>query len=96
VRWPCYYGIDLPDRDELIAATHTLDQVRDAVGATSLAYLTLEGLQRALGRPAGRYCRACFTGEYPIPVPEGATKLRFEGEAAESERQGRRRTPAPV
>jgi len=96
VRWPCYYGIDLPDRDELIAATHTLDEVRDAVGATSLAYLSLPGLQRAMGQPAGRYCRACFTGDYPIPVPEGATKLRFEDEAADTERQGRRLTPAPA
>ena len=48
------------------------------MGATSLAYLTLDGLQQALGRPADGYCRACFTGEYPIPVPVGTSKLRFE------------------
>ena len=47
-------------------------------GAHSLAYLSLEGLQRALGRPASRFCRACFTGEYPIPIPDSSLKLRFE------------------
>jgi amidophosphoribosyltransferase len=51
------------------------------VGADSLAYLSLDGLQRAMGRPASGYCRACFTGEYPIPVPDAAGKERFEAPA---------------
>jgi amidophosphoribosyltransferase len=83
ILWPCYYGIDMADRDELIAANHDLPGIRDSVGATSLAYLSLEGLQRAVGRPAGRVCRACFTGEYPIPPPERQRKLRFERSARE-------------
>jgi amidophosphoribosyltransferase len=51
------------------------------VGADSLAYLSLDGLQRAMGRPADSYCRACFTGEYPIPVPDASGKERFEAPA---------------
>jgi len=84
VSWPCFYGIDMATRDELIAASSTLDEICEAVGATTLAYLSLEGLDRALGRPPSRQCRACFTGEYPIPVPGEALKLRFEEKAAAS------------
>ena len=65
-------------RDELIAATHTTEEIREAVGATTLAYLSLDGLQHAIGRPSSQVCRACFTGDYPIPVPGEALKLRFE------------------
>jgi amidophosphoribosyltransferase len=82
VAWPCFYGIDMATRDELIAAHATVEEIRASIGATSLAYLSLEGLQRALRRPAGKYCRACFTGEYPIPVPGEALKLRFEDDPA--------------
>jgi len=82
IAWPCFYGIDMADRDELVAANLTLDGITRVVGATSLAYLSLEGLQRALGRPASEYCRACFTGEYPIPVGDVGAKLRFEPVAA--------------
>jgi len=74
VRNPCYYGIDMASRDELIAAELTVDQIRDFVGADSLAYLSLEALVSASRRPAGSLCRACFDGEYPIPVP--AEQLR--------------------
>lgn len=69
VRWPCFYGIDMSTRDQLVAANNEIDKIREMVGATSLAYISLDGLQTALGLPADRYCRACFTGEYPIPVP---------------------------
>ena len=78
IAWPCFYGIDMATRDELIAATHTIEEIREAVDATTLAYLSLNGLQRAIGRPPSQVCRACFTGEYPIPVPGEALKLRFE------------------
>ena len=77
IRWPCYYGIDMADRSELVAAGRTVEEIA-ALGVDSLAYLSLEGLQRALGRPASGYCRACFTGEYPIPIPDSSFKLRFE------------------
>ena len=75
---PCYYGIDLASEDEMIAANHSVEEVREAIGATSLAYISLEGLQEATRRPATALCRACLTREYPTSIPEIASKLRFE------------------
>src|SRR5215470_11233048 len=75
---PCFYGIDLASEDELIAAHATVDDVRAAIGATSLAYLSLEGLQAATRRPESALCRACLTREYPTRVPADAAKHRFE------------------
>jgi amidophosphoribosyltransferase len=83
ITWPCFYGIDMPSRAELIAASHSIDDVARLTGATSLAHLSLDGLQRAIGSPADRFCRACFTGEYAIPVPGSSTKLRFEASATQ-------------
>jgi amidophosphoribosyltransferase len=74
----CYYGIDFADEDELVAAHRTVEEVRELVGATSLAFLSLEGLQEATRRPASSLCRACLTREYPTEVPAEASKLRFE------------------
>jgi amidophosphoribosyltransferase len=68
IRWPCFYGIDMSTREELIAANHSVEEIRDFVGADSLAYLSLEGLVEATRAPAGTLCRACFDGEYPVPV----------------------------
>jgi len=81
ITWPCFYGIDMADRDDLIAANMDVAAIAAHVGADSLAYLSLDGLQRAMGRPSSGYCRACFTGEYPIPVPDAAGKERFEAPA---------------
>jgi len=75
---PCYYGIDLASEDEMIAAGNTVEGVRRAIGATSLAYISLEGLQEATARPASSLCRACLTREYPTRVPVASEKLRFE------------------
>ncbi|HEY2327823.1 MAG TPA: amidophosphoribosyltransferase [Gaiellaceae bacterium] len=75
---PCYYGIDLASEDEMIAAHATVEEVREAIGATSLAYLSLEGLQEATLRPASTLCRACLTREYPTRTPTDARKHRFE------------------
>ncbi len=75
---PCYYGIDLASEDEMIAAHSTVEEVRAAIGATSLAYISLEGLQAATRRPENALCRACLTREYPTRVPDDAAKLRFE------------------
>src|SRR5215467_14569666 len=75
---PCYYGIDLASEDEMIAAGNDVGGVREAIGATSLAYLSLEGLQAATERPASSLCRACLTKDYPTRVPADAEKLRFE------------------
>ncbi|HEY2939810.1 MAG TPA: amidophosphoribosyltransferase [Gaiellaceae bacterium] len=74
----CYYGIDFAEEDELIAASRSVDEVRDHIGATSLAYLSLEGLQESTRRPESELCRACLTREYPTRIPREAGKLRFE------------------
>jgi amidophosphoribosyltransferase len=75
---PCFYGIDLASTDEMIAAHSTVEEVREAIGATTLAYLSLEGLQAATRRPESTLCRACLTREYPTRVPVDVAKLRFE------------------
>ena len=81
---PCFYGIDLADEEELIAAGRSVEDVRESIGATSLAYLSLEGLQAATARPRSALCRACLTGEYPtrIPAEKNLAKLRFEPASA--------------
>jgi len=66
--WPCFYGIDTPTRDELIAAHNSVEQVNDYVTADSLGYLSLDGLKRAVGGKG--FCSACFSGRYPIPVTD--------------------------
>ncbi|HEU0303790.1 MAG TPA: amidophosphoribosyltransferase [Gaiellaceae bacterium] len=77
---PCFYGIDLPDEDELIASSRTVDEVRAFIGATSLAHLSLEGLTESTRQPPSSLCRACLTLEYPTRIPEDRrlAKLRFE------------------
>ena len=75
---PCFYGIDFPDEDELPAASRSVEQMRELIGATSLHYLSVEGMQAATTLPEDAVCRACFTRDYPTRVPEKAEKLRFE------------------
>jgi amidophosphoribosyltransferase len=77
---PCFYGIDLAAEDELIAASRTVEEVRESIGATTLAYLSLEGLTEATRRPESALCRACLTRDYPTRIPEERRleKLRFE------------------
>jgi amidophosphoribosyltransferase len=74
----CYYGIDFAQEDELIASSRTVEEIREHIGATSLAYLSLEGLQEATRRPESELCRACLTRDYPTAVPREGAKLRFE------------------
>jgi len=68
---PCYYGIDMDTEDQLAAARYSVEEIRRMIGATSLAYLSVDGMVAATGRPKGRLCRACFDGEYPV---EGAAE----------------------
>ncbi len=71
-RWPCFYGIDTPNRRELIAASQTVEEIARYISADSLSYLSLEGLRRAVGYPEATgagHCEACFTGAYAVPVP---------------------------
>jgi len=78
IKWPCFYGIDMPTRQELVASDLSVEEIRAFVGADSLGYLSLDGLVRASGSPKGDSCRACFDGEYPIPIPERAGKFVLE------------------
>jgi amidophosphoribosyltransferase len=77
---PCFYGIDFGDDEQLVAASRSVEDVRAEIGATSLAYLSLEGVQAATTRREDEVCRACFTRRYPTRVPAGRrlAKLRFE------------------
>jgi amidophosphoribosyltransferase len=70
VAWPCFYGIDFATRAELIAGSQSVVEIRDSIGADSLGFISLDGLTEATTLPAGRLCRACFDGKYPIPVDE--------------------------
>ncbi len=66
---PCFYGVDTPRRAELIAATHSLDEIRRYIGADSLGYLSLEGLLTSVGSTRSAYCTSCYTAEYPVAFP---------------------------
>ncbi|WP_368668676.1 amidophosphoribosyltransferase, partial [Nocardioides massiliensis] len=70
VKWPCFYGIDFATRAELIATGLAVDEICRSIDADSLAYISLEELTEATTVPAAKLCRACFDGEYPIPLPE--------------------------
>ena len=66
--WPCHYGIDMPTREELIAANHSVEEIRAFTNADSLAYLSLEGLMASVSGPPESYCTACWTGEYRVEI----------------------------
>jgi amidophosphoribosyltransferase len=74
----CFYGIDLADPEEMIASNHSVEEIREVIGATSLAYLSHDGLVAATRRPESELCRACLTRDYPTAVPSEHAKLRFE------------------
>jgi amidophosphoribosyltransferase len=77
-RWPCFYGMDTADRSTLIAASLSVDEVRDHVGANSLGYLSLQGLLDATGVADAGFCTACLSGDYPTDVPQEADKFQLE------------------
>jgi amidophosphoribosyltransferase len=88
----CFYGVDTPERDQLLAAKHNVEEMRQLIGADSLAFISINGLYRAMGL-AGRdsampqYCDACFTGDYPVRLTDqlggnGARQLSLLAESA--------------
>jgi amidophosphoribosyltransferase len=79
--WPCYYGVDTPTRKELIASTHTLDEICTRIEADSLAYLSLQGLMQAVKAKPNEFCSACYTGKYPLEFVDAIP------DAKEAERQ---------
>lgn len=96
---PCRYGIDFPDRDKLLAANYSHDEIRSFLNADSLGYLSLEGMIAATGKPSDGFCLACYTGEYPTKFDPAADKHIMEhrrgrtrglGEGLDAEAQHRR------
>ncbi|MCL0078196.1 amidophosphoribosyltransferase [Dehalococcoidia bacterium] len=79
IRYPCIFGIDMATRRELIAATRSIPEIRQWIGADSLGYLSIDGLIEAVGLPREGFCLACFTGDYPVPVQLEMDKLALEG-----------------
>ncbi len=86
--WPCFYGVDTPDRESLLAARMSAEEMRDHLGVNSLRFISLDGLYRAVGEANGRnpscpqYCDACFSGDYPV-LPADMIRRGFVPEAAE-------------
>ncbi|HEY6223309.1 MAG TPA: amidophosphoribosyltransferase, partial [Gemmatimonadales bacterium] len=76
---PCYYGIDTPTKSELIASSHSIEEIRRHLGVDTLGYLSLEGMLRAAGGDTSGFCHACFSGQYPTPIPEESNALRHAG-----------------
>ncbi len=82
IRYPCFFGVDMATRNELIASRMSIPEIRDYIGADSLGYLSVDGLVKAVGLPKENFCLACFTGRYPIPVQLEMDKLALEGALA--------------
>jgi len=80
IRWPCYLGVDMATRAELVAANMTVEEIGRLLGVDSLGYLSLDGLYRAVGVPGDRLCSACLTGCYPVPIESAADKHALERE----------------
>jgi amidophosphoribosyltransferase len=74
----CYFGIDTPTKKQLIGATHSIDEICEAIGADSLHYISTEGLVEAIGMSNQHLCLACFNGDYPMEVPKVGNKFVFE------------------
>jgi amidophosphoribosyltransferase len=77
VTGPCYYGIDTPSREELIAANYTIDEIATHLGVDSLGYLSLDGMLESVPSGPHGFCHACFSGDYPTAPPTDPDKLRF-------------------
>ena len=78
IKYPCFFGVDMASRRELIAAHNTVPQIREYIGADTLGYLSLEGLIKSVALPKNIFCTACFTGDYPIPVQLEMDKMALE------------------
>jgi amidophosphoribosyltransferase len=80
--WPCFYGIDIPDEEELIAARSSIPEIEEFLGVDSLAYLSLDNLVAAIDAPGAGFCTACLTGSYPVAVPASVRRQRDLAEPA--------------
>ena len=75
---PCFYGIDFPTKKELIAANHTIDEIKEFIGVDSLKYLSLDGMLNSMMLPKSEFCTACFTGNYPTTICKPPSKKALE------------------
>ncbi|MDD5191324.1 MAG: amidophosphoribosyltransferase [Dehalococcoidales bacterium] len=80
IKYPCFFGVDMATRGELIAAHNSVEEIRQFIGADSLGYLSMEGLYDAIGLPKDNFCTACFSGDYPMPVQLEMDKLALEND----------------
>ncbi|MCH8297644.1 MAG: amidophosphoribosyltransferase [Chloroflexi bacterium] len=85
IKHPCFMGVDMASREELLAANKSLDEIRSFIGADSLGYLSVQGLMKVVGGSDGGFCDACFTGNYPVPIQLELTKLSLEQVAPSSD-----------
>ena len=85
IHHPCFYGIDTQIETELIASTHSVEEIREFLGADSLSYLSIAGVLQGLDLPYDRFCFACFDGQYPVPVPYDTARHKFVLEDADGE-----------
>ena len=79
IQHPCFMGVDMASRGELIAANKSVEEIREMIGVNSLGYLSVAGLMNVVGGAEGGFCDACFTGNYPVPVQLELSKLVLSG-----------------
>ena len=85
VKFPDFYRIDTPQQENLMAASKTLEEMREYLGATTLGFLSFEAMIRATGLSADQFCASCFTGKYPIDIRERRNEIKFAARKETSE-----------
>ncbi|MCK4418561.1 amidophosphoribosyltransferase, partial [Candidatus Aerophobetes bacterium] len=80
IKYSCYFGIDTPQRRNLIASSKEVEEIKEFIGVDSLRYLSLEGLLESAALPPETFCTACFSGNYPIEIKHKINKFSLEGE----------------
>ena len=78
IRFPCYYGVDFPTKEELLANNRTLEEIKEFLEVDSVGYLSLEGMLSCAALPKDHYCTACWSGKYPIPIDITLNKFCME------------------
>mgnify|MGYP000802881354 FL=1 len=73
----CYYGTDIDDKNKLIANHHSVEEIAKIIGVDSLGYLSIEDVVKLADNTKGGFCTACFTGDYPVPIPDDVAKKSF-------------------
>jgi amidophosphoribosyltransferase len=96
VKWPCFYGIDMADRKDLIAFKKSIEEIREHIGADSLGYLSTKGLAKAIGMSKDKFCTACFSGEYPIEIPKDLRVSKFALEELREAKEPKLEVREPV